>query len=359
MDRLDCETLSFHMASSMTAIITQCPHCLTSFNATSEQLQAAQGLVRCGACQKVFNALQHSTQTLARPAATRLVTRLISTTATPSREDEEQRNPDSLDPPLPPTARYLNQTGHTPEAASQENDLEQLDRDNTAVDCELSRLVQEEVRLSQGGLDLEDVTSPQRPPNTPAPASLPPHQLIQNLALPPLELPTRSPRRLWQRLLIGTLLGIPLLITLALTESTAYSSWMEALCQHLPWECTANNPTIAHTQPSPVQVTHVIIQPQRETPNQWLLNAILLNPASTSQPYPILELQLSDLNGTQKTLQLPPERYLNTALHQAKLPSGLPAQIQVILDEPGLNISNYQLSPLGEQTDSGAQLIKD
>jgi predicted Zn finger-like uncharacterized protein len=38
---------------------TQCPHCLTLFRITSDQLKAAKGQARCCQCNQVFNALQH------------------------------------------------------------------------------------------------------------------------------------------------------------------------------------------------------------------------------------------------------------------------------------------------------------
>lgn len=41
------------------SVITQCPHCSTSFRVSDAQLGAANGAVRCGTCLKVFNALQH------------------------------------------------------------------------------------------------------------------------------------------------------------------------------------------------------------------------------------------------------------------------------------------------------------
>lgn len=37
---------------------TQCPTCLTRFKVSDEQLEAHQGLVRCGRCQAVFNATE-------------------------------------------------------------------------------------------------------------------------------------------------------------------------------------------------------------------------------------------------------------------------------------------------------------
>jgi len=39
--------------------ITQCPKCKTQFKATQAQLEAHQGMVRCGHCQAEFNAVQH------------------------------------------------------------------------------------------------------------------------------------------------------------------------------------------------------------------------------------------------------------------------------------------------------------
>jgi len=40
----------------MPSFLTQCPHCLTSFRVTDKQLDAADGLVRCGACLGIFSA---------------------------------------------------------------------------------------------------------------------------------------------------------------------------------------------------------------------------------------------------------------------------------------------------------------
>lgn len=41
------------------SLITLCPHCDTSFRITDEQLAAADGAVRCGACLAVFSAPEH------------------------------------------------------------------------------------------------------------------------------------------------------------------------------------------------------------------------------------------------------------------------------------------------------------
>ncbi|VAW50637.1 hypothetical protein MNBD_GAMMA05-2565 [hydrothermal vent metagenome] len=45
---------------------TQCPHCDTKFRVTDNQLQAADGVVRCGVCSEVFNTAE-MTNTSAQP----------------------------------------------------------------------------------------------------------------------------------------------------------------------------------------------------------------------------------------------------------------------------------------------------
>ena len=43
-------------------MLTRCPHCNASFRVSKNQLQAAQGKVRCGACMEVFDASKHLLQ---------------------------------------------------------------------------------------------------------------------------------------------------------------------------------------------------------------------------------------------------------------------------------------------------------
>lgn len=45
---------------------TRCPGCQTAFRITTDQLVSRQGMVRCGQCSKVFNALEHLVEPLPR-----------------------------------------------------------------------------------------------------------------------------------------------------------------------------------------------------------------------------------------------------------------------------------------------------
>ena len=49
----------------MSPLVTACPGCGTAFRVGQEQLDAADGLVRCGACDAVFDARAHSMETVA------------------------------------------------------------------------------------------------------------------------------------------------------------------------------------------------------------------------------------------------------------------------------------------------------
>ncbi|MGB9109265.1 MAG: zinc-ribbon domain-containing protein, partial [Telluria sp.] len=41
------------------ALATQCPHCHTTFRVASDQLKLRGGIVRCGACQSIFDGSAH------------------------------------------------------------------------------------------------------------------------------------------------------------------------------------------------------------------------------------------------------------------------------------------------------------
>lgn len=52
------------------ALATQCPHCQTRFRVASDQLKLRGGIVRCGACQRIFDGSAHLIDLeAARPAA--------------------------------------------------------------------------------------------------------------------------------------------------------------------------------------------------------------------------------------------------------------------------------------------------
>ncbi|MBW8900158.1 MAG: zinc-ribbon domain-containing protein, partial [Massilia sp.] len=50
------------------ALATQCPHCHTTFRVAADQLKLRGDIVRCGACQRIFDGNAHLID-LDKPAA--------------------------------------------------------------------------------------------------------------------------------------------------------------------------------------------------------------------------------------------------------------------------------------------------
>ncbi len=69
---------------SASEIITRCPTCETAFRVTPEQLDAANGMVRCGKCIGVFNAPEHQVLSPTQP-----LTETQSTEPNPLSENHE------------------------------------------------------------------------------------------------------------------------------------------------------------------------------------------------------------------------------------------------------------------------------
>lgn len=115
----------------MTSFVTQCPHCRTSFRINRTQLTAARGVVRCGACMELFNAVQQ--------LSTEDKLRLIAAD-TPA--------PTPVSAPLQP-----------PVPSSTEDDTlwihDDLDLDSLDLDEELAKLEREELELARELLQLE------------------------------------------------------------------------------------------------------------------------------------------------------------------------------------------------------------
>lgn len=124
----------------MTSFVTQCPHCRTSFRVSSAQLAAARGVVRCGACMELFNALQQLS------------------------EEDKLRARAAVETPAMPPARVPAQP--QPPASSEDDTLwihDDLDLDSLDLDAELAKLEREELELARELLQLEQ-TQPQSAP---------------------------------------------------------------------------------------------------------------------------------------------------------------------------------------------------
>jgi predicted Zn finger-like uncharacterized protein len=124
------------------SFVTQCPHCQTSFRVSHAQLSVARGVVRCGACLQVFNAVkQLLEQRSAKPPADAQTTLPALPVILPV-------------PVAAPVATPIEVPVEVPVVSLKQwkasaIDLDSLDLDNLDLDQELARLEQREIQLPE------------------------------------------------------------------------------------------------------------------------------------------------------------------------------------------------------------------
>jgi len=242
----------------MTLFITQCPHCTTAFRTSISQLQSADGMVRCGACLKIFAADDH----LLPSADLQTITR--SYQEPPS--DQEEIDADMLSEPLfdpepaPPDADPESRTevftldlsdsvtGKVDPSISADDSLWEL-----LEDPEPETVTHSDVHgLDQHSL-MQETTAPKSTPiftATPE-ATQQEHLSAENIAAVgemaaalELEWPQPSPRRRHRVLLYTAALLLSLGLALqyiwhnidTLSQDAATRIWLQRTCARLP--CT-------------------------------------------------------------------------------------------------------------------------
>jgi hypothetical protein len=145
----------------------------------------------------------------------------------------------------------------------------------------------------------------------------------------------RGTRWLWRLLTLLLTLGLGAQLTwierAALTQSALTRPWLLRTCQ------------ILHVPPPQVRDLALLqlgardIRPHPEVPGALLISATLRNRAPWTQPYPLLEVSLSDLSGKPVAQRVfAPDAYLGSrALAARGLPAGASAAISLEVRDPG------------------------
>lgn len=173
------------------ALATQCPHCGTLFRVAADQLKLRGGIVRCGACQQVFDGntgLVDLNAPPSSPPAPPPVTEPAVTPDVPATDDTEQ--------PIYTLEfdRALSPFGILPHASSEE----QLEAEPEATTAVAEMPVDEEIEAAPPP---DDEPEPEPEPTARQPAHDAPPLLLRESAggsppivSPPPSLPSRSPR---------------------------------------------------------------------------------------------------------------------------------------------------------------------
>ncbi|MFA6179786.1 MAG: zinc-ribbon and DUF3426 domain-containing protein [Methylophilaceae bacterium] len=297
------------------SFITSCPECATNFVVRPEHLSAQRGMVRCGKCNHVFNALDR----LNEPVA--------SIPATGPEQQGEVENPADVIEAIP-------------EIHISGEHIEISDGEQTAAPEPIEA-------PAEANPDTSDVIPwPLIPPDAPAPNEEIPH-ILRDVALKGKLKSTRKRR------LPGWLLGIfALLLALALAAQSIYYlrttiaiQW-PVLKPYLVQACKL----AACTVELPKNADLLVIDDSdlhEDAERQGLihLTSTLINNAPYAQAYPLLELTLTDANDTPLLRRsFRPVEYLPaTSKVIAGIPAGEEIHINLALTAGDVPVAGYRV----------------
>ncbi|OCR26537.1 zinc finger-domain-containing protein [Pseudomonas syringae] len=166
----------------------------------------------------------------------------------------------------------------------------------------------------------------------------------------PLQLEWQRPKSHWGRRLIWTLLAILALAGLAgqyiwyhfdeLARQDQYRPWFQLIC-----------PQIDCKVPSKVDIkllksSNLVVRSHPEFKGALVVDAIIYNRASFSQPFPLLELRFADTSGQLiASRRFKPAEYLSGEMAgKEEMPPQTPIHIALDILDPGAKAVNYSLS---------------
>jgi len=266
------------------SLLTKCPHCLTLFRVEFEQLQVANGEVRCGVCFKIFNARKQGVAfsegegsdadtTFGRKQARQLAEQLPDSPAK------------DIDPQDIPTA----------------DQLEQLDFQPQSID----RLVTAKHHDTDTGNSL-----------------------------------------LWTLFsLIALFIGACQWAWFNRDDLATESRWRHyylAVCEQLGCQLPD------YKNPDAIQLKDLAVRSHPNYDNALRVELTLTNLSSFSQPLPDLSLAFYDINGMiLAQRELTPREYLSQSTQSLnQLDRSRPLQISFAILDPGTEAANYRLQPI-------------
>lgn len=324
----------------MNNLISQCPHCQTSFRISQLQLATAQGMARCGACLQVFNARQNLLSQLTEPLSkgTDSTNSILPNFAETSLDlsdlhlDQELKRLAQEDPILNSAHPSTNTPSTERQQAPWESSLEPLEP-------------------SLGNLN-QDYTNPRDAYDAPVYSN---HWSIEDslktLDDSPVQLRLKTIRKAsWKSLLAWTLLsllaGAGLLAQYAyyhvetLGTQSQYRPWLGLACPYLGCRLPPK------VDVSLIKSSNLVVRSHPEFAGALILEALLYNRATFSQSFPVLEVHFSDVNGqilASRSFQ--PSEYLAGDLAgHTEMPAQVPIHIALELLDPGEAVVHYSLT---------------
>ncbi len=271
-------------------MFTRCPHCGTFFRISADDIKVAQGRVRCGQCEKVFNSLDHLLENLS--AADSLNMSAIA-----------DNNIDTTGLEVSP--------------------LEDILKDNPLPEISATDL--SEVASTESDMGMaEEIES----------------ELM------------RAERYHYPSGMFSSVMWISGLVTLMIFIAIQYAHfypdqlsqypqtrpWMETLCAITGCKLPLQEDIKA------IALVNRDIHSHTKIKNALMINATLLNKANFYQPYPIMQVTLSDINGkTVAMRRFEPDEYLSEKPNLKKgIKPATPIKVNLIVKDPGREAVNFE-----------------
>lgn len=285
---------------------TQCPHCDTRFRVTENQVNIADGFVRCSVCKEIFNAFEVAEQHDYQPSLLKQESSDNESTVTESNDDtalnDESR--DDIEDLPEIEAVDFNET-----SATDDSRKDAFDFFDEEVNESLPHVVPEHYKESYSSNSS-----------------------------------TLAPNLLWGA-------GILLLTATLFVEYTWFNrdqlnqipqmqAWKEKLCQHI--ECK----NIAVRNPKKIELIARNVYSHPNEKNALMVNLTMKNNADFAQPYPVLQISFSNIRGGNVAARrFSPKEYLPAEIQQSGLQlleSDTNMTFSMEIQDPGKQAMTYE-----------------
>lgn len=357
----------------MTRMSTTCPNCLLHLAVTPADLRVGQGYVRCGRCQRVFNALvslaededsgpvfeEIATGTSSVPAlGNEAAAQEVTGQQAPAQEPPAGEAPASLPavPAVPDNFDVVESvgTGTFETIVLEGSGATQTEEhvDAAVYDHELQRLADRiEADRRDGGKDEEELfefSQLMKPvaAAAPAPATLPADVAADPDAVPGYEVSIEEPAAAplhWGWKLAAAVLALALLGQLVhhFRHSLIARSWAAPVIG--PAYAAFGAPLEPRWDLDAYDVRQLGGEAPPGTADKIVVRASVLNRAGHAQPPPVLRVTLQDRYGNAlATHDVAPQDYLRSS-PPSRLPPDQRLDAELFLDDPGSRAAGFEL----------------
>ena len=296
---------------------TQCPHCDTKFRVTDTQLQAADGFVRCGVCEEVFNAIEVASQHKHQVSLHENVP--IKESPTEELTAEKQ-----------------------PAAVTEENENTEVSPIETLPDDETVKFNKNTV-ADEPGKDAFDFFNEESNESLP---HVVPERFRGSYSS---QTPSAASTVLWSA-------GILLLTATLITEYIWFNrdqlnkipelqGAINTLCQQV--ECK----NVSLRDPANIELISRNVFSHPNEKGALMVNVTMKNNATFAQPYPVMQIDFSDIRGNSVAARrFWPKEYLATESQQGNteqlylLQANTSASITLEIQDPGKQAMTYEFN---------------